>query len=95
MYTHTRSAPHLTAPAALSTARADQLHTHVRDARSYDGHAVTCDALDPCGTCVARTAEVRAARKGARVQALTVDPPALPQPRTGDDFRARLAAARP
>lgn len=46
------------------TAHADQLHATVRDARD-------CDAINPCDTCRAKTAEVRATRHAARVAALT------------------------
>ncbi len=44
------------------TARADQFHATVRDARD-------CDALTPCASCQGMTAEVRATRKAARVAA--------------------------
>lgn len=67
-----------------TTAHADQLHAEVRDARTYDGHATTCDALDPCEGCKAKTRVVRAARLFGE------DVPRIPQPRTGDPAR-RLA----
>lgn len=51
------------------TAHADQLHATVRDARTNDGHAETCDALNPCQSCQGMTVEVRAARHAARVSA--------------------------
>ena len=60
-----------------TTAHADQLHAEVRDARD-------CDALDPCTSCRAKTAEVRAIRHAARVAAV-----AIPRPRTA--LAARLA----
>jgi hypothetical protein len=51
------------------TAHADQLHAEVRDARSYDGHADECDALDPCASCKAKAREVRRALRAGAVVA--------------------------
>lgn len=71
---------------ASHTARADQLHAEVRDARC-------CDALDQCEECTAKTRTVVAIRHAARVEAARSEQaPRVPQPRTGD-LRARLAAA--
>lgn len=76
---------------ASRTAHADQLHAEVRDARSYDGHAATCDALDPCEGCKAKAREVRMAARFCRDA--EVPAPRIPQPRKGD-LLARLAMVR-
>ncbi len=70
---------------ASRTARADQLHAEVRDARSYDGHAASCDALDPCAGCKAKAREVRTARLFGE------DVPQIPAPRKPSPLAARLA----
>lgn len=68
-------------------AHADQLHAELRDARTYDGHAAECDALDPCESCKAKAAEVRKAQRGDTG-------PAVPAPRKPSDLQRRLAVAR-
>lgn len=73
---------------ATITAHADQLHAEVRDARARDGHAESCDALDPCESCKAKTAEVRKARRAGSV-------PTIPVPRKPSSaLQNRLRAAR-
>ncbi len=72
---------------ASCTARADQLAAEVGDARSYDGHAASCDALDPCEGCKAKAAQVRKARRGDT-------PGAVPAPRKPSALSARLANVR-
>lgn len=71
-----------------NTAHADQLHAEVRDARSYDGHAAECDALDPCEGCKAKTRAVRIARLFGE------DVPHIPAPRKPSALVSRLAAVR-
>lgn len=68
------------------TAHADQLHATVRDARD-------CDALTPCASCRAMSAEVQAARHEARINALRVRV-SIPVPRVELDARLRAAAAK-
>lgn len=70
---------------ASRTAHADQLHAEVRDARSYDGHAASCDALDPCSACKAKTREVRVARLFGQ------EVPEIPAPRVPSPLVRRLA----
>lgn len=60
-----------------ATAHADQLAAIVRDARD-------CDALAPCDSCRAKTAEVRAIRRAAVL--------AMVAPKT--ELAKRLAAIR-
>jgi hypothetical protein len=54
-------------------ANADQLHAEVRDARGYDGHGGSCDALVPCDSCRAKSAEVRRVAHEARVERLRAE----------------------
>jgi hypothetical protein len=80
------------------TAHADQLHAEVRDARSYDGHAAECDALDPCTGCKAKVREVRLARRSREEAYGPRAPPALragPTPRPGRPVTAPSAEGRP
>lgn len=64
-----------------ATAHADQLAARIRDARC-------CDAINPCHSCRAMTAEVRAIRHAARVNALVGSGTGMGM------LRRRLAAAR-
>jgi len=69
------------------TAAADQLHATTRDARD-------CDAINPCKSCRKMSAEVQAARREARVAALSVRAGIVPVPRVEFDARLRAASER-